>query len=427
MNKLSRLLIGISSLSLMCAVTSFGAVSTVENEDSVTGYTTTFTYSNADATNVKLNGSFYFMTENDENLKGMNYALPEGTGTYDFTIAPENWNKEGNYHHVFVDNWSDDMVKGEDGVWTYSIDLPGGYYVYRLSVSYNDGAHYDLIADPSQPSRVDTMGVTSRRSVFYVPYDAEKQSETDDWTWATPLEDESQAGTVFHFNYPGYGDVYRAAMIYLPNGYDAEREEPYKVLYISHGGGGNETDWFTQSHADFIADRKFASGEEEPFIIVTMNNTAFGWDYQVIHDNMKDYLIPYMEQNYNVVSDASGRAFAGLSMGGMTTNTLLYIEPELFGYYGIFSGSNIGSLSRDDYSAFADARIFIGAGFADNAHINSSYQTDTDRTSLGLAETFDALGIAYNNGNGLHLVQGGHDWYTWDLLLRDFIDEMLWK
>ncbi len=160
-----------------------------------------------------------------------------------------------------------------------------------------------------------------------------------------------------------------------------------------------------------------------------MNNSQFGWDYDAIYDNTKNYLIPYMEENYNVVTDASGRAFAGLSMGGMTTSELLFRDQELFGYYGIMSGSAAFDLpQQDDYSSYNIPNLYLAAGWADMALKNDSYQTDKDRTSIGLAEKFDELGIAYNNGTkGVYTVQGGHDWFTWPQILKNYIETTLWK
>ena len=61
------------------------------------------------------------------------------------------------------------------------------------------------------------------------------------------------------------------------------------------------------------------------------------------------------------------------------------------------------------------------------AYMNDSYQTETDRTTTGLADKFDELGIEYNDGNGIEVVQGGHDWFTWPQILRDYVTTTLWK
>ena len=48
------------------------------------------------------------------------------------------------------------------------------------------------------------------------------------------------------------------------------------------------------------------------------------------------FLLPYVEENYNVSSEASCRAFAGLSSGAVVTGNLLIQETDAFKYYGLF-------------------------------------------------------------------------------------------
>lgn len=400
-----------------------------ESEDSATGYTITFRYYDENATNVQVAGGFHFYEENADYAYGYGVDLAEGDSTDAHLFTPDTWSKDANLYHVNDQACILDMEKDENGAWTYTVDLTGGWYLYQYNVSYNDGACYTSISDPGNLPGCNSLGGQQVRSRFYVPYNAEKQAPQDDWTYTTPAENEADRGTLYHMSYLSADGVVRPVRIHLPAGYDADRAEAYKVLYLSHGGGGDEADWDYQGHAGDIADRLTAEGVCEPFIIVMMNNSQFGWDYDAIYDNTKNYLIPYMEENYNVVTDASGRAFAGLSMGGMTTSELLFRDQELFGYYGIMSGSAAFDLpQQDDYSSYNTPNLYLAAGWADMALKNDSYQTDKDRTSIGLAEKFDELGIAYNNGTkGVYIVQGGHDWFTWPQILKNYIETTLWK
>lgn len=405
-----------------------GGVFVEANKDSATGYTVTFRYYNEYATNVQVAGGFQFYEENADYAYGGGLNLEEGDSLSNHLFTPDTWTKDGNLYHVNDQAAIVDMQQDEDGAWTCTLDLTGGYYLYQYNVSYNDAAYYESVTDPENQPACNSIGGHQVRSQFYVPYDADKQAPQDDWTWATPAEKEEDRGILYHNSYLSADNVMRPVEIYLPASYDADREEPYNVLYLSHGGGGDESDWVYQGHAGNIADRLTAEGKCDPFIIVEMNNSQFGWDYDAIYDNTKNYLIPYIEENYNVSKEASGRAFAGLSMGGMTTTELLIRDQELFGYYGIFSGSAVSDLpEQDDYSSYKVPNLYLAAGWADMAYHNSSYQTDTDRTTLGLAEKFDELGIEYNGGNGIDVVQGGHDWFTWPQIIKNYIETTLWK
>lgn len=55
--------------------------------------------------------------------------------------------------------------------------------------------------------------------------------------------------------------------------------------------------------------------------------------------------VPYIDSRYRTIADKDYRALAGLSMGGMQTQRIVFTYPELFGWAGIFSG---GLVIRDD-------------------------------------------------------------------------------
>jgi hypothetical protein len=55
------------------------------------------------------------------------------------------------------------------------------------------------------------------------------------------------------------------------------RTKIYPVLYLSHGGGGTDSDWFNQGRAHNTLDRFIASGELEPTVVVTPNFHNLGF------------------------------------------------------------------------------------------------------------------------------------------------------
>lgn len=79
----------------------------------------------------------------------------------------------------------------------------------------------------------------------------------------------------------------------------------------------------------------------EQFIVVTMENSSYELDFmkmyeriEMVEDNIINYIIPYIEKNYNVSKKASDRAFCGISMGAMITTYMYFDYPEYFGYFG---------------------------------------------------------------------------------------------
>ena len=60
----------------------------------------------------------------------------------------------------------------------------------------------------------------------------------------------------------------RRMKVYTPPGYETSRTR-YPVLYLFHGGGGNEDHWFDSGLAHVALDNLIASGRMKPMIVVT--------------------------------------------------------------------------------------------------------------------------------------------------------------
>lgn len=63
----------------------------------------------------------------------------------------------------------------------------------------------------------------------------------DDCPWL-PAGNPMVKGTVTYISYTDIKGDPRSLGVYLPAGYDRTKE--YPVVYVSHGGGGDEADWF---------------------------------------------------------------------------------------------------------------------------------------------------------------------------------------
>ena len=223
---------------------------------------------------------------------------------------------------------------------------------------------------------------------------------------------DGQSGQIVYADYTDVNGDLAPLAIYLPYGYDAGREEGYKTLYLSHGGGGNEMEWFASGNTNYVFDTLIAEGKVEPTIIVTMCNTTYGWDFDVINENVIGHIIPFMEGNYNVGTEPSDRAFAGLSMGGMTTTNIYAAHADQFGYIGVLSGCDPDViLDANDVGRLSMPTIMTGNGFYDPALEDA------------LMAQLMQLGIPYEE----YIVLGGHDWTTWPQLIRIFATNYLWK
>ena len=72
----------------------------------------------------------------------------------------------------------------------------------------------------------------------------------------------------------------------------------------------------------------------EPAVVITTNTNYLGAANQG-YPNLRNVVIPFVEANYNVSTDAIDRAFAGLSAGSAVTQNLINFDADEFGYYGL--------------------------------------------------------------------------------------------
>lgn len=92
------------------------AVSTVQDASSPTGYTTTFTYADPEATNVQLVGSFQFYENNDPHVFANGFLLSDKNDSLNnYMINPEDWTADKDLRHANDEGYRADM-HNTDGV-----------------------------------------------------------------------------------------------------------------------------------------------------------------------------------------------------------------------------------------------------------------------------------------------------------------------
>lgn len=129
--------------------------------------------------------------------------------------------------------------------------------------------------------------------------------------------------------------------VYLPAGYDIDKEKHYPVLYLLHGMDGTNKDWYDRGHVKDVMDQLTASGEADAMIIVSPDaggsvregkwNGYFdmkGWHYEEFFFNE---FLPLIEKSYRIKADKAHRAIAGLSMGGGGATSYAQRHADMFG------------------------------------------------------------------------------------------------
>ncbi|MFC3504036.1 alpha/beta hydrolase-fold protein [Micromonospora krabiensis] len=386
------------------------------DRQSPTGYTVTFVYRNPDATQVRLAGDLTLLD------------LDTGTTRY----QPEEW-QPGRYHAGGTE-FLRDMTRDARGYWSVSLPLHAGglsywYRVWDPTRGWANKRIWDPASSNPRPPGESSFRVRNNDvlDAVYVPY-AEKQNDPvlrERATYELPVADPARRGTVQYVPYTTIlGDSGHYLGVYLPAGYDPDRAEPYKVAYLAHGIFGDETDFMVPANVPNILDNMTARGEIEPTVVVTMGNhftgTSLGFaSYNQTNaaNNLVQTILPLIEENYNVSTERSGRAYAGFSYGGMTGGVVIRNYPTTFGFYGHFSGNP--SLTTQDYDTVAaavgddDLFVFLGNGVFEGS-LNAQN---------AIANNFRARGFAAETAQ----VPGAHDGMTAGQLFTIFARDHLWS
>ncbi|WP_055479234.1 alpha/beta hydrolase-fold protein [Sphaerimonospora mesophila] len=260
------------------------------------------------------------------------------------------------------------------------------FYYYRVIV--------DRVAvkDVSNPTKVTTEPTWS---TFLIPGEASRLlSDVPD----------GQGGKVESLTYrSNVANQDRTALVWTPPGYDPDRAEPYPVFYLQHGGGQSYTDWVEMGRAKQILDHQFLDGDLVPMVVVMGNGNVSNFTKE-----LRENIAPAARARYNISSDPSQQALAGLSMGGGHTFGVLKAHPGEFAYIAAFS-AGFGSGAGVDAEAINNGtkllRLYVGD------------QTDFVYPSfMASLNTLNDLGIRYEFDG---VTPGPHGWDVWQKNLID--------
>jgi len=275
-------------------------------------------------------------------------------------------------------------------------------------------------------------------------------------------------GTVHQVWYPSptLKQARRRMYVYTPPDYETSTVK-YPVLYLLHGGGGDEDAWTVMGRAPIIMDNLIAQGKAKPMIVVMPNGNAtqtvsqgFGFGptparQQVqapapppiqaaqgglgagrgqapaagapggaagrggmmqqayagsYPESLVKDVIPFVEKTYRVIANKDNRAIAGLSMGAGHTVTATNNNPGVFNYIGVFSGG--GRAGDETFENQLEAVkqggvkfYWLGAGTTDMARAGT----------VALSESVKKHGF----NTSYKEIPGAHYWFLW----RDFLGD----
>lgn len=310
----------------------------------------------------------------------------------DFTDADNvalwgNWGPAGSWPEL-------PMVQQADGRWRVTFGpLEGGSYYYRFIV---DGVNHK---DTNNPTSVVSEPLWS---TFHAP------GKTVRAQFTAPVAEADRGGVEILDYVSTAGQQDRTAYVWTPPGYDADRDEPYPVFYLQHGGGQTWADWVEVGYAPQILDNHYRLGNIPPMIVVMANGNGVNFPNEI-----SQRIVPATEAAYNASSDPEERALAGLSMGsGHALSTLLALPGE-FAYVGLFSA--FGSVPPT-----ADVEA-INAGTKLLRIYTGDTQDFTYGATMGLLDSLTSRGV---NHEFAPIIPGPHSWDVWQKALIDLLPRL---
>ena len=288
----------------------------------------------------------------------------------------------------------------------------------------------------------DQLKVQLKNVKFNPKEDAEEDKPFDDGL------KESERGTVVEVNYPTHdytvngplsdNDKYKKhGWVYLPAGYDeSDKDTKYPVFVLLHGFGQNENTWGLSNKGrggriKGFMDRGMASGDVEKFVLITVTGVASkNWGpngagndvngFNAFKGELRDDLLPFLRENFNIADGRDNVALAGLSMGGGQTFNIGIAEClDLISNFAGFSGALFGEAS--DFKAKIDSNkkftffkihnLYMTCGDADNLVYSSFPSYVKEMKSWDRVENFKDY--TYPGGT--------HDFPVWFKGFNDFI------
>jgi enterochelin esterase-like enzyme len=345
------------------------------------------------------------------------------------------------------------MTKDDKGVWTVTVGpLKGDFYAYSFTV---DGV---TAIDPQNP--FGAWDTTHFNSWAIVP-----GPNTSNY-----LVNNVAHGRVTDVWYPSPTlNMTRRMVVYTPPGYDSGTDR-YPVLYLLHGGGGDETQWSELGRAPEILDNLIVQGKIVPMIVVMGNGNitqlhaanaiattpdqlnagamtgtpranALGENLTRYPDSIVKDIIPFVDKTFRTKADRDNRAIAGLSMGGAQSAHAAFTYVDTFSWAAFFSSAvpllpGVGAViprpadadkrrgpglgQTIDRVKFPQKYPVIGPQLNQRMHlVYIGIGTDDGllESENDLAKMLDERGVKYV---AYDLPGYGHEWAYWRLALGDF-------
>ncbi len=204
----------------------------------------------------------------------------------------------------------------------------------------------------TQPSSEPAVSPTLAPAIKPIkPYIEDTSSDVPD-NFSKAIKDNE--GTVENITYESTvikkgATVMRKAKVILPKNYSADKK--YPVVYMQHGIFGNQNSMYNEKVQNVFWNA-MANGDAEEMIAVFPNacanetggpvgaNNGFNTEHYAAYNNflndLKECLMPYINEHYPTLTGRENTAICGFSMGGRVTLHIGFTLQDTFRYIGAF-------------------------------------------------------------------------------------------
>jgi len=303
------------------------------------------------------------------------------------------------------------MTKDEEGVWsvTVRIEVPD-VYPYCFIVNGMQ------VADPA--------------NMYIFPNEGFKNSLADVRAEAPTMQDMQNVphGKVSYRYYNSKRLGFdRPLCVYTPADYDPAGKEKLPVFYLIHGMTDTYETWFKVGRVNVIMDNLIAQGLAKRMIIVmpyanpypemitrglAQAYDAMGTD--IVVREIIDEVMPYIKENYNILTGPDNTAVAGFSLGGRQALATGFGNPDIFHWVAAYAPAIFGNEYETNFSNGVYAKpaelqsklklVWLGTGTSDFL-VQASRGLDAYMTAQGL-------------DHKTYWPAGGHTWMN----CRDYLE-----
>jgi hypothetical protein len=176
-----------------------------------------------------------------------------------------------------------------------------------------------------------------------------------------------------------------------------------------------------QGAAHYIVQNAINDGAAEDMVVVATDFNGLPGGEPGYADELRNNVIPFIEANYNVSTEAKNRALGGFSAGGGRAAVVLYDHTDLFGYHAVWSAAPPNpNAEQVERMKNVTGGIMIGTGLQDrlaNIRVGVTPRPTVVDSVLSWITFLENAGVEVNDAH----VPGGHTWHAWRPLLDFYI------